>query len=264
MIRVAITGVGGKMGQMILRIALEDKDVVVTGATEAGEHPFVGKTIGEITGKGTPAVPVVEDINTVVGGADVVIDFTSPSATMNHFRAVRSHGKGIVIGTTGFPPELLGEIYGANDAKVVMSPNMSVGVNILIDVIERLSKMLKDDYDVEIVEMHHRWKKDAPSGTALRLKEAVTKAQPSRQWQEIFGRQGITGERKNDEIGIMSLRGGDVVGDHTVTFAGIGERIEVTHRAHSRETFARGAVVAAKWLAAQEKGLYSMRDVLGL
>ena len=148
--------------------------------------------------------------------------------------------------------------------KVVLSPNMSIGMNVLFDVANKVAGLLKEGYDVEIVEMHHRWKKDAPSGSALRLKDAVETAQPERKWTEVFGREGITGERKAQEIGLMSLRGGDVVGEHTVYFAGMGERLEFTHRAFSRDNFAKGALLAAKWLVGQPYGVYSMKDVLGL
>ena len=148
--------------------------------------------------------------------------------------------------------------------KVVISPNMSIGMNVLFDVANKVASVLKEGYDVEIVEMHHRWKKDAPSGSALRIKDAIETAKPDRKWTEVFGREGITGERKTEEIGIMSLRGGDVVGEHTVFFAGMGERLEFTHRAFSRDNFARGALLAAKWLIRQPYGIYSMKDVLGL
>jgi 4-hydroxy-tetrahydrodipicolinate reductase len=195
---------------------------------------------------------------------DVVIDFTQPEPSFEHFRVAKSAKKAIVIGTTGFTQAAVDEINNSKDARVVISPNMSVGMNLMFDVVERVAKILSDDYDIEIVEMHHKWKKDAPSGTAMRIKDVIEKALPEKNWIEVFGRKGITGERKNGEIGIMTLRGGDVVGEHTAIFAGIGERLEVTHRAYSRENFARGALVAAKWIATRPDGIYSMKDVLGL
>jgi len=148
--------------------------------------------------------------------------------------------------------------------RAVISPNMSVGMNLMFDTVEKLSRMLKDGYDIEIVEMHHRLKKDSPSGTAVKLMEVIEGAQPDKAWQEVFGRKGITGERKDNEIGVLALRGGDVVGEHTVMFAGIGERLEITHRAYSRENFARGAIIAAKWIVDKGEGIYTMKNVLGL
>ena len=259
MVRLVITGVAGKMGSAIVRLALADDAVEVTGALEAKGHPLIGKILD-----GTQAV-VVDDLSRVIEGCDAVIDFTDPGATREHFRIAAAHGKSIVVGTTGFSEEALAEIKGAPGARAVISPNMSIGMNLMFDVVERLSRTLKEGYDIEIVEMHHRLKKDAPSGTAIKLMEVVEATRPDREWDEVFGRKGITGERKQNEIGILALRGGDVVGEHTVMFAGIGERLEVTHRAYSRENFARGAIIAAKWVVAKGMpGIYSMKDVLGL
>lgn len=264
MIRIVITGSAGKMGGAILRLAQQDKDIAVTGLTETVGHPSVGKNLPETFGSGQAPLAVTDNLEKVIDGCDVVIDFTSPAATLEHLKIVRSRGKAIVIGTTGFAPEDRTSIESIKEARVVISPNMSVGVNVMFNIVEKLSAVLSDAYDIEITEMHHRWKKDAPSGTALRLKEYIEKAQPSRTWTEVFGREGITGERKADEIGIMSIRGGDIVGEHTVTFAGIGERLEITHRAYTRDNFARGALFAAKWIVHQKEGIYSMKEVLGL
>jgi len=261
MVRVVVTGGAGKMGGAILRLAQADPEIKVVGCTEVAGHPMVGKDIG-ISGA---ACPLVDDLWHIIDACDVVIDFTGPEATLNNFRIVKEHGKGIVIGTTGLKEEALKEIYrGAEGAKVVISPNMSVGMNLMFDVVEKVAAILKDGYDTEIVEMHHRLKKDAPSGTAVKLMEVIEGTQPEKKWQEIYGRKGITGERKPEEIGVLALRGGDVVGEHTVMFAGIGERLEITHRAYSRDNFAKGAVLAAKWLKEKTPGIYTMRDVLGL
>ncbi|OPY83392.1 MAG: 4-hydroxy-tetrahydrodipicolinate reductase [Syntrophorhabdus sp. PtaU1.Bin153] len=264
MTNVIITGVCGRMGVAILKLALKDPDLTVVGTVEAKGHPAVGRHADSlITGAGNSLV-IEDDLAKVLDRGEVVIDFTQPQSSLAHFRLTRQRGKAIVIGTTGFADSALGEIMSARDTKVVISPNMSVGMNLMFDVVERLARIMKDDYDIEIVEMHHKLKKDAPSGTAMRLKDLVEGSDPDRQWIEVFGRKGIPGERKKEEVGVLAVRGGDVVGEHTVMFAGTGERLEITHRAFSRENFAQGALVAARWLAAQSPGVYSMKDVLGL
>ena len=261
MVRVVVTGAAGKMGSAILRLAQADPEISVVGCTEVPGHAMVGKTVGE----GAAQCPVVGDLAKIVDTCDVVIDFTGPEASLQNFRTVKAHGRGIVIGTTAIKEETLKEIFGNSEgAKVVISPNMSVGMNLMFDIVEKVAAALKEGYDTEIVEMHHRLKKDAPSGTAVKLMEVIEGVQPDRQWQEIYGRKGITGERKPEEIGVLALRGGDIVGEHTVMFAGIGERLEITHRAYSRDNFAKGALLAAKWLAKKTPGVYTMRDVLGL
>ncbi len=264
MVKVIVTGVGGKMGRAILNLALADPDCDVVGATEAKGHPLVGSEIARTGAGGAATVVVTDSLSTIISSSQVVIDFTSPAATISHFHTAAGAGKAIVIGTTGLTAAMMTEIHEAQGGKVVISPNMSVGVNVMFDVAARLSRILGPGYDVEITEMHHRWKKDAPSGTALRLKEAVESGQRDRQWIDVFGRQGITGERSPNEIAVLSLRGGDVVGDHTVTFAGIGERLEITHRASTRGNFAQGALLAARWIVSQPQGVYTMKDVLGL
>ena len=264
MIKLIITGIGGKVGSTILNLALKDKDFDVVGATETKDHPMVGRNIPKGTDNINDSVIVSDDLASIINTCDVVVDFTQPEPSLEHFRIVESAKKSIIIGTTGFSKGATDEINAAKNARVVISPNMSVGMNLMFDVVERVTKILGNDYDIEIVEMHHKWKKDAPSGTAMKIKDVIEKALPEKDWVEVFGRKGITGERKNEEIGIMTLRGGDVVGEHTAIFAGIGERLEVTHRAYSRENFARGALVAAKWITNQPAGVYSMKDVLGL
>jgi 4-hydroxy-tetrahydrodipicolinate reductase len=262
MVKLIITGVGGKVGSAILKLALTDNDVAVTGGLETQNHPLVGTLLESPSGRAE--APVVDSLAPIIEECDAVIDFTDPNASLEHFRIATAHKKAIIIGTTGFSDEALKEMKNTPGARAVVSPNMSVGMNLMFDMVEKLSRILKSGYDVEIVEMHHRLKKDAPSGTAVKLMEVIEAAQPDRDWLEVFGRKGITGQRKDDEIGVLALRGGDVVGEHTVMFAGIGERLEVTHRAYSRENFARGAIVAAKWIRGKGDGVYSMKDVLGL
>ena len=264
MIKLIITGAAGKVGGAIIKCALEDPDFEITGLVESKTHPDIGKPNSIMAGITDKPLLIEGSLEKVIEKGDVVIDFTEAKASLEHFRIAKQHGKAHIIGTTGFSGDALAEINRAKDMKVVLSPNMSIGMNVLFDVANKVAGLLKEGYDVEIVEMHHRWKKDAPSGSALRLKDAIETAQPERKWTEVFGREGITGERKAQEIGLMSLRGGDVVGEHTVYFAGIGERLEFTHRAFSRDNFAKGALLAAKWLAGQPYGVYSMKDVLGL
>lgn len=263
MVRLIITGATGKVGEAVIRCALQDKECQIVGLVEASGHPSVGKPSPLMSG--TSGAPVItNDLQQVISDADVLIDFTEAKATLKHLEIVGRYGKAHIIGTTGFSAEDLNIIHGTRNAKVVISPNMSIGMNVLFEAVNRVAGILESGYDVEITEMHHRWKKDAPSGSALRLKEAVERAHTNRSWKNVFGREGLTGERSADEIGVMSLRGGDVVGEHTVYFAGLGERLEFTHRAFSRDNFAAGAVKAAKWLHTQPYGIYSMKDVLGL
>ena len=264
MVKIIITGACGKMGAAITKCALEDKDFEIVGLLETKTHPDIGKPSRLPAGTTDNPLFIEDNLETIIERADAVIDFTEARASMEHFRIAQKHGKAHIIGTTGLGEAELVEIRNARDMKAVVSPNMSIGMNVLFDVSNKVAGILKEGYDVEIMEMHHRWKKDAPSGSALRIKDAVESAQPDRNWIEVFGREGITGERKTEEIGVMSLRGGDVVGEHTVFFTGIGERLEFTHRAFSRDNFAKGALLAAKWLVNQSPGVYSMKDVLGL
>jgi len=258
MIRLIITGVAGKMGKTIKGLAIEDKEFEIKGLVEKKGHSAVGTKDLE-TG-----IDIVNDIEKVVYDGDVIIDFTEPRATMEYLKIAKKYKKAIVIGTTGFNQDELNLIKETKDTRIVFSPNMSIGMNLMFDLVERAAKILRDGYDIEIFEMHHKWKKDAPSGTAIRLKEIIEQTDKEKNWIEIYGREGMTGQRRKEEIGILASRAGDIVGEHTVYFAGIGERIEITHRASSRENFARGALIAAKWLVKQKNGFYTMRDVLGL
>ena len=264
MVKLIITGAAGKMGTALIKCVLEDTDCEIAGLVETKTHPDIGKPSAIMAGKTNKSLVFEDSLEKVIGKGDVVIDFTEAKASLEHFRITKQHGKAHIIGTTGFGDDALAEIHHTKDMRAVISPNMSIGMNVLFDVANKVAGVLKEGYDVEIVEMHHKWKKDAPSGSALRLKEAVQKAKPDWKWTEVFGREGITGERKVEEIGVMSLRGGDVVGEHTVFFTGMGERLEFTHRAFSRDILARGAILAAKWLIRQPYGIYSMNDVLGL
>lgn len=264
MLKVAVTGCAGRMGQEIAGLVLENKEMQLVGGVERKGHPFVGKPL-YMTSPHAGGPTMYDDLAKIIADADVVIDFTTPESSLDHFKIATSAGKGIVIGTTGFSKEQLAVVESMRDkARCVMSPNMSVGVNVLFKLVSEAAKMLSS-YDMEIVETHHKLKKDAPSGTAMRLAEVLAK-ETGRDLSKVgvYGRQGIIGERKPDEIAVMSLRLGDVVGEHTVFFGGHGERVELTHKATSRKNFAAGAVRAAGWLEGRKKGIYDMRDVLGL
>ena len=266
MLKVVVTGAGGRMGGRIIDVISKSDGIKLTGAIENPGHLSLGKDAGEVTGIGKTGVTIEKDFDKAIGHADVVIDFTVPEASMCHLETASRKGVAIVIGTTGFSYHQRDRIRElASKNKCVMAPNMSVGINLLFKVAGEMAKILGDDYDVEIVETHHRYKKDAPSGTALRLAETLALAL-GRDLDKVavYERRGITGERKREEIGIQTIRAGDTVGDHTLIFGGLGERIEITHKAHSRDTFARGAVRAAKWVVKQPDGLYDMLDVLGL
>ncbi len=264
--KVAIVGAGGRMGKALVEACHEREGLQVAVATERADSTLLGADAGELAGVGRLGVSLVSDLAAQADQFDVLIDFTSPTATLAHLQICRAHGRAIVIGTTGFTAEQKQAISEAAQViPVVFAPNMSVGVNLCLKLLDITAKVLGDDYDVEIVEAHHRHKVDAPSGTALRMGEVVADAL-GRDLTEcaVYGREGQTGERARDTIGFATVRAGDVVGDHTVLFAGIGERVEITHKASSRMTFAKGAARAAAWLQGRGKGLYDMQDVLGL
>jgi len=265
-IRAVVTGAAGRMGMQIARLVQETDGISLAAAVERPGHPALGRDAGELAGIGTLGVPVGSSLSEALTVADVVIDFTSAAASMTHLDAVCRAGKAIVIGSTGFSAQEREAIRRrGGEARVFQAPNMSVGVNVLLQVVGQVARLLGDGYDVEIVETHHRFKKDAPSGTALALGEAVASALGRDLAADgVHGRHGLVGERTTREIGFHAVRAGDVVGDHTVLFGGLGERVEITHRASSRETFARGAIRAALWLPTQPKGFYEMTDLLGL
>ncbi len=266
MINVTVAGAAGRMGSRIAALCIEHPEIKLVGAFERKGHEKIGEDIGTITGKGHLDIPIVDDIRAVIDKTDVLIDFTSVGSTLHNLKVAVEAKKAMVIGTTGFGKEDLGEIKAlAQNIPCVMAPNMSVGVNLLFKILADVAKVLGDDYDIEIIEAHHRMKKDAPSGTALKMAQVVAEAL-GRNLEEvaIYARKGLIGQRSSKEIGIQSIRAGDIVGEHTVLFGGLGERIEITHRASSRDTFARGAVRAALWIYGKEPGLYDMLDVLNL
>jgi len=265
-IRVAVTGAAGRMGSQLVRLFHEAPGATLVAAAEHPDNPAVGRDAGELAGVGPLGVPIVPELARCLEAADVVVDFTSAAATMAHVDLVCRAGKAIVIGTTGLTAADKTVVARcAADGKVFLTPNMSVGVNVLLKVVADVARLLGEEYDVEVIETHHRFKKDAPSGTALALAEVVAGALGRDLATDgVHGREGLVGERGGREIGLHAVRAGDVVGDHTVIFGGLGERVEITHRATSRELFARGAVRAALWLPNQPNGLYDMLDVLGL
>lgn len=260
MIKVIVSGAMGRMGKMIGGLVQAAEDMEMVAGLERKE---IVEKIG--TWNNTD-IPLVSNLEEVIEEGDVIVEFTNPQTTVEHALIAGKHKKSMVIGTTGLSDNDKKIIEEASkNASIVFSPNMSQGVNLLFKLVEEVAKVLGEDYDTEIVEMHHHHKKDAPSGTAKKLGEIIAKAW-GKDLQDIgvYGRSGFVGERKRGEIGIMALRGGDVVGDHTVIFAGPGERIELTHRAHSREAFAQGAVKAIRFVISQSPGLYSTKEVLGL
>lgn len=266
MIRIAVVGASGRMGLSLIKAAaLADKTALVVAVSRPGSN-VIGKDAGELAGIGTLAVKVVDDLASVIDQFDVLIDFTRPDASMAFIEECRQAGKKIVIGTTGYSDAQKAVIAeAAKDVAIVIAPNMSVGVNLALKLLEMTAKVMGDYTDIEIIEAHHRHKVDAPSGTALRMGEVIADAL-GRDLKDcaIYGREGNTGERDRKTIGFSTIRAGDIVGEHTVMFADDGERMEITHKATSRMTFANGAVRAATWLKDKPNGLYDMQDVLGL
>ncbi len=264
--RIAIAGAAGRMGRVLIEAAHNSANVRVTGAFQRTGSSVIGADAGELAGIGTLGVRVVDNVDVALRDADLLIDFTRPEVTLAHLAACHSARKKIIIGTTGFNPQQKEHIAQiAQDIAIVMAPNMSVGVNLCFKLLDIAARVLGDDVDIEIVEAHHRHKVDAPSGTALRMGEVIANAlNRDLKTCAVYGREGVTGERDRNSIGFATIRAGDIVGDHTVMFAGLGERVEITHKASSRLNFAKGALRAAHWLASKEHGLYDMQDVLGL
>ena len=266
MVKVIIAGTAGRMGARLVALMQESAALTLVAAVEKKGHVAVGEDAGELAGCKPNLVIIEDDLSACIGRGDVIIDFSYPAATLEHLRLAASNHKAMVIGTTGFSASELDELRSlAKQFPCVFSPNMSVGVNLLFKVIAEMARTLHEDYDIEVIEAHHRLKKDAPSGTALKMAEVLAKAIGKDLAQSaVYSRKGMIGERKRGEIGIQTIRAGDIVGDHTVIFGGMGERIEVTHRAQSRDTFVRGALRAARWVVKQPPGLYDMLDVLEL
>jgi 4-hydroxy-tetrahydrodipicolinate reductase len=262
MTKIAISGTAGRMGVRIAALAIESERFDIVSAIEAPNHPAIGKDIGELAGVGTFGVQVTGKLE---GKPDVLIDFSSPDGTLLALETCRKVGAAMVIGTTGLTESHRAAIAdAAGGLAIVQAANMSVGINVLLEVVAQVAKALGADYDVEIAEVHHRFKKDAPSGTAIALAKAVCAA-TGRDFGEVvsYGRGGMC-PRKSGEIGMHALRVGDTVGEHAVHFGNLGETVTISHSAHTRDTFARGALRAAQWVAGRKPGLYSMADVLGL
>jgi 4-hydroxy-tetrahydrodipicolinate reductase len=266
MIRVGIAGAAGRMGHALLRACLGTHGLLLTAAVEKPGNPAVGQDVGEAAGLQKLGLPLIDSLGPAIGAVDVVVDFTRPESTLSTVELCHKHGKRMVIGTTGFSFEQKAVIErAAQDVPIMLAPNMSVGVNLSLKLLEIAAKVIGDHTDIEIIEAHHRHKVDAPSGTALRMGEVIAAAlgRDLRQCA-TYSREGHTGERDPKSIGFSVIRAGDIVGEHTALFADEGERIEITHKASSRMTFAKGAMRAALWLAEKPAGLYDMQDVLGL
>ncbi|HEY1026632.1 MAG TPA: 4-hydroxy-tetrahydrodipicolinate reductase [Pseudomonas sp.] len=264
--RIAVMGAAGRMGKILIEAVHQADDAQLCAAIDRPDSSLIGADAGELAGLGWVGVRLVGDLTSVTADFDVLIDFTHPSVTLKNLEVCRQAGKAMVIGTTGFTPEekqLLAD--AARQIPIVFAANYSVGVNLCLKLLDTAARVLGDDVDIEIIEAHHRHKVDAPSGTALRMGEVVADAL-GRDLQKVavYGREGQTGARARETIGFATVRAGDVVGDHTVLFAADGERVEITHKASSRMTFARGAVRSALWLQGRDAALYDMQDVLGL
>ncbi len=265
MIKVAVLGVCGRMGMSVASLVCADEDVELVGATEAPGHVWIGRELEDFIKGAGSGVRVSDSIETGARSADVIIDFTVPEATLVHAEYSAENKKSMVIGTTGFTSEQSKKLLGSLERiPCVFAPNMSVGVNVLFEISRQVASYLGDQYDAEIFETHHRAKADSPSGTAIALAEAVAAGLGSRLDDVArYERHGRIGARDKGEIGVQTLRGGDVVGDHTVMFLGDGERVELTHKATNRDNFSSGAIRAAKWIAGKSPRVYTMRDVLG-
>jgi 4-hydroxy-tetrahydrodipicolinate reductase len=263
--KVAIAGSTGRMGRVLIETVLQAPDTELAAALEQSGNASLGRDAGELVGQAC-GVPVSDDVRAALAGSDVLIDFTRPEGTLAHLELCRQLRVRLVIGTTGFEQAQKDAIAAAaRDIPIAMAPNFSVGVNVTFKLLEVAARALAEGYDVEIVEAHHRHKVDAPSGTALRMGEIVAQALGrDLRTDAVYGREGVTGERKRETIGFATLRGGDVVGDHTAMFLGTGERIEITHRSGSRATYAQGALRSARFLMDKKSGFFDMQDVLGL
>lgn len=264
--RIAVTGAAGRMGKMLIEAVSLSEHAVLAAAIERPESTLVGSDAGELAGVGANGVKITGDLASVIDDFDVLIDFTAPVATLANAQLCAQNQKGIVVGTTGFSAEEEQQLLALqSQLAMCKAANFSTGVNVCLNLLEKAAEALGDDYDVEVYEAHHRHKVDAPSGTALAMGQSVADALGrDLRAVSVYGREGQTGARDKETIGFATVRGGDVVGDHTVMFLGEGERVEISHKASSRMSFARGAVRAASWLHGQENGLFDMRDVLNL
>ncbi|MCJ7641429.1 MAG: 4-hydroxy-tetrahydrodipicolinate reductase [Desulfobacterales bacterium] len=263
-IKAIVVGAAGRMGARLIHIIQETPSIELYRATERPDHPFLGRDVGEMVGLGRLGIPLEGDLKKT--GGDVLINFSASQASLESLEFAKESGLAAVIGTTGFNQDQMDRIRElSKSVRCVLAPNMSVGMNLMFKVVQEVAKVLGPDYDIEIFEAHHRLKKDSPSGTAVTLGELIANA-IGRDFNQVgvYGRKGMVGERTKEEIGMQVIRAGDIVGEHTVLFGGIGERLEIIHRAHSRDNFARGAIRAALWVVNQPHGLYDMQDVLGL
>ncbi|MCG9562745.1 4-hydroxy-tetrahydrodipicolinate reductase [Vibrio gigantis] len=265
-VRIAIAGAAGRMGRNLVKAAHHNSEASVGAGSERPESSLVGVDVGELCGEGRFDVALVDDLSKAIEEFDVIVDFTAPVSTLANIELCKRHGKKLIIGTTGFSEEEKQVIDAASkEMPIVMAPNYSVGVNLVFKLLEKAAKVMGDYCDVEIVEAHHRHKVDAPSGTAIGMGEAIAGAMGNELNDvAVWSREGITGERTKDEIGFATIRAGDIIGEHTAMFADIGERVEITHKATDRMTFANGAIKAAVWLNDKPAGFYTMTDVLGL
>jgi len=263
--KIAIAGATGRMGKMLIEAVLNTPDAQLVGALEHTGSTQVGEDAGAFLGKKT-GVTITTDIAAALSGAEYLIDFTRPEGTMAHLAIAQKTGSKMIIGTTGLNAEQLDSLkIASKNLAIVFAPNMSVGVNVTFKLLEVAAKMLSEGYDIEVIEAHHRHKVDAPSGTALRMGEVIAEALGEKLDEvAVYAREGHTGERKQGSIGFATIRGGDIVGDHTVLFAGEGERIEISHKSSSRQSYAQGSLRAARFLQKQATGLFDMQDVLGL
>ena len=266
MIKAIVAGAAGRMGKRIIHMMQQNPEITLGGAFEMPGHPSIGEDAGQVAGAGYLDVAIAASLESAIDQGDVLIDFTSPQATLENVQTASDRSLAMVIGTTGISGEMVAEVEAlAGKTRCVMAPNMSVGVNVMFKIAGEMARILGNEYDTEILEVHHRQKKDAPSGTAMRLAQILADTQGQDLDKiGVYERKGIIGKRSDEEIGIQTWRAGDITGEHTVMFGGIGERLELIHRAHNRDNFARGAVRAAVWLMEQPKGLYDMQDVLGL
>ena len=266
MTRIGICGAAGRMGKVLLEVCKDTPEISVGAAIEHGASPALGQDAGELAGIGSLSVPVTADISAVLDNIDVVIDFTQAEAVIKNVETCRRAGKNMVIGTTGLDDAQKEIIHQAGrDIAIVFAPNMSIGVNLVFKLVELAASVIGETTDIEIIEAHHNQKKDAPSGTALRLGEIIAGVLDRKLADcAVYGREGNTGVRAPGTIGFETIRAGDIVGEHTVMFAAAGERVEIAHKATSRRTFAAGAVLAARWLGTRKNGVFDMQDVLGL
>jgi 4-hydroxy-tetrahydrodipicolinate reductase len=264
--KIGVVGCGGRMGRMLVAEIAATEGCTIAGGSEAPDSGYINQDIGEIAGLGRIGVSIGETVDKLMRDSDVVLEFTSPAATAEHAALAAKLGKPMVIGTTGLSTEQGGMVRtAAASVPIVWAPNMSLGINVLLSVVEEIARRLGPEWDIEILEMHHRGKIDAPSGTALALGQAVATGRGVALAEvEQRARDGITGPRRKGDIGFAALRGGDVTGDHHVIFAGAGERLELTHRATTRAIYAKGAVRAARWVVGRPAGLYGLKEVLGL